>query len=92
MSDISFGGGGRGVSFGCSGILNSTSLSSNPLGAPPTNINFSAVSVSDDLVVGSLVATISGNGGELVSFADLDPDTNTYVRAKDQQTRVILVA
>lgn len=40
---------------------------------------------------GNLVG-VEGTKGAPVSFYDLDDDTNTYVRAKTAQTKVIVVA
>jgi len=82
MSGSHFGAGfGGGSHFGVGQLLSGTSLSSNPLGQPPSYFNLSEVSITDDLSVGSRVATISGNGDAPVTYSITSDPDNKFVMA-----------
>ncbi len=83
MSGSHFGAGsGSGSHFGVGQLLSGTSLSSNPLGIPPTVFDLSVITVSEDLAVGSLVARLSGNGDAPVAYTIVsDPDSKFVMDA-----------
>lgn len=65
-------------------LLTSTSLTSPPIGTPPTDIALSASSVLESAVPGTVIATISANGDSPWSFAKLnDPDSKFRVEGSN---------